>query len=162
MTKQIKNPKLEIADFAAGCFWGVQSEFDKLPGIKETTVGYEGGSVSYPTYEQVCAHGTGHAETIQIKYDPKIISYSQLLDKFWKIHNPTTLNRQGLNVGPNYRSAIFYHNQEQKELAEKAKEDLMKRGVYKKIVTEIIAASDFWPAEDYHQKYYMKHKGLVC
>ena len=162
MKNNIKNSKLETADFAAGCFWGVQAEFDKLPGVKETIVGYEGGTVAHPTYEQVSSHGTGHAETIQIKYDPKEISFAQLLDKFWKIHNPTTLNRQGLNVGPNYRSAVFYHNEKQRKLAEKVKQDLMKRGVYKKIVTEITPASDFWPAEDYHQKYYLKHKGLVC
>ncbi len=153
---------METADFAAGCFWGVQSTFDKLAGVKETTVGYEGGQVANPTYEQVSDHQTGHAETIRIKYDPNIISYTTLLDTFWKIHNPTTKDRQGLNVGSNYRSAIFYHNQKQKELAERAREDLLKRGVYKKIVTEIAPASEFWPAEEYHQKYYLKNKGLVC
>ena len=162
MKSQIKKNKLETADFSAGCFWGVQQAFDKLPGVKQTIVGYEGGDRLNPTYEQVSSHKTGHAETIQIKYNPDEISYEDLLEKFWKIHNPTTLNRQGLNIGTNYRSAIFYHNDEQRKIAQKSKNYLEKSGRYKKIVTEIVPAAEFWPAEKYHQKYYLKNDKLVC
>ncbi|MFA5187957.1 MAG: peptide-methionine (S)-S-oxide reductase MsrA [Patescibacteria group bacterium] len=158
----MKEKQLEKADFAAGCFWGVQADFDKLKGVKETTVGYEGGDFKNPTYEDVSSGKTGQAETIQIKYDPTEISYQDLLNAFWKMHNPTTLNRQGLNVGTNYRSVIFYHNEEQKILATKAIADLEHAGTYKKIVTEVVPAKEFWPAEEYHQKYYLKHKHLVC
>ena|SRR3989344_5993267 len=149
---------MEKATFAAGCFWGVEADFRKIKGVIDTKVGYIGGDFKNPSYKDVCSDKTGHAEAIEIKFDPKKISYSKLLDVFWKIHNPSTLNRQGLDFGKQYRSAIFYHNLKQKELAFKSKEKLEKSG--KKIVTEIVKASKFYPAEDYHQRY-LEKKGFV-
>lgn len=146
------------ATFAAGCFWGVEEAFTHLPGVLETIVGYTGGHVANPTYEQVCSHTTGHAEAVQITFDPEKIRYEQLLDKFWEIHDPTTLNRQGPDIGSNYRSAIFYHNNEQKKEAEKSKNEFGKSGkLDRPIVTEIQASGPFYKAEEYHQKYYHKH-----
>ncbi len=155
--------KTELATFAAGCFWQVEEVFRELKGVKSTLVGYTGGKLKKPAYMVVCTGLTGHAETLQIEFDPKEISYEKLLKVFWENHDPTTLNRQGPDVGTQYRSAIFYHSEEQKKLAEKAKEELEKSGKFKnKIVTQIVPAQDFWKAEDYHQKYLMKRGLKVC
>ncbi len=150
----------EFASFAAGCFWHVQEEFDKVKGVINTTVGYSGGKTKNPTYEKVCSNTTGHAETVLIEYDPSIISYDKLLDVFWKIHDPTTPNRQGLDVGEQYRSVIFYHNDAQKAAALASKAKLEKSHKYKNpIVTQIIPSPEFYKAEEYHQKYMEKMKG---
>ncbi len=149
----------EKAIFAAGCFWGVEAAFRKVKGVISTRVGYIGGHFDNPTYEDVCSHKTGHAEAVEIIYDPSIISYEELLKVFWKIHDPTTLNRQGWDFGTQYRSAIFYHNDEQKAEALASKEKMEKSGIYiKKIVTEIIPATKFYEAEEYHQQYYERNK----
>lgn len=154
---------MEKATFAAGCFWGVEAKFKKLNGVISTQVGYTGGHMENPTYEDVCSDLTGHAEAVEIEYNPEIISYNQLLDVFWTIHNPTTLNRQAFDVGSQYRSAIFYHNEEQKQLAETSKENLNKSGKFdKQIVTEITPATKFWKAEEYHQNYYEKTGRSGC
>jgi len=147
---------MEIAIFAAGCFWGVQKKFDLTSGVLETNVGYIGGHLDNPSYEDVCFQDTGHAEAIEIKYDPKIISYKELLDIFWKMHNPTTLNRQGPDIGEQYRSAIFYVDENQKRFAEESKKIMNEKIFGNKIVTEITQASKFYTAEDYHQKYLKK------
>lgn len=153
------------ATFAAGCFWGVEELFRKVKGVSSTMVGYTGGAFENPTYEDVCSGTTGHAEAIQVEYDPSIISYEDLLMIFWSNHNPTTLNRQGPDVGEQYRSAVFYHTQEQEAVAQKMKEKLqdvaMKR-FGKEIVTEIKPASTFYKAEEYHQKYLEKNPWRVC
>lgn len=149
---------MEKATFAAGCFWGVEEAFTHLKGVKDTIVGYTGGHVANPTYEQVCSHTTGHAEALEITFDPKEISYKELLNIFWSVHNPTTLNRQGPDIGDNYRSAIFYHDDSQKKQAEESKAALARSGKYKDaIVTQIEPAGPFYKAEEYHQKYYHKH-----
>jgi peptide-methionine (S)-S-oxide reductase len=148
----------EKATFAAGCFWGVESQFRKLDGVISTRVGYTGGHFPEPTYKDVCSHKTGHAEAVEVTYDPEIISYKNLLFVFWRIHDPTTLNRQGPDVGSQYRSAIFYHNEKQKELAEQSKEEKSK-DYDRPIVTEILPAQKFWMAEEYHQQYHEKHRG---
>jgi peptide-methionine (S)-S-oxide reductase len=153
---------LEIATFAAGCFWGVEDAFMKTKGVKSTRVGYTGGKLTNPTYEDVCTDKTGHAEAIQIKYDPKEISYKELLELFWSIHNPTTKNRQGPDIGTQYRSSIFYHTSEQEKIAKKVKQELDDSKFQNKVVTEIVAASTFYPAEEYHQKYYQKIGGGSC
>jgi len=147
---------METAIFAAGCFWGVQKKFDLTSGVLETSVGYTGGHLDNPSYEDVCFQDTGHAEAIEIKYDPKIVSYKELLDIFWKLHNPTTLNRQGPDIGEQYRSAIFYVNENQKTLAEESKKVMNEKIFSNKIVTEITEAKKFYLAEDYHQKYLKK------
>ena len=155
--------KLETATFGAGCFWGVEDVFMKIKGVKETEVGFMGGKTKNPTYEEVCTDKTGHAEVVHLKFDPKEISYEELLNIFWGIHNPTSLNRQGPDFGTQYRSAIFYHNKNQKEAAEKSKADLEKSGKYDKpIVTEIAPASEFYRAEEYHQKYHQKQGITKC
>ncbi len=147
------------ATFAAGCFWGVEEAFRVLDGVLETAVGYTGGRVAQPTYQLVCSGETGHAEAVQIEYDPERISYDQLLEVFWHKHNPTTLNRQGWDIGDQYRSAIFYHTEEQREMAERSKQLLAASGLYRDpLVTEIVAAETFWRAEDYHQQYLLKQK----
>lgn len=155
-----KNDKdLEIATLANGCFWCTEAMFSRVKGIKSVIPGYSGGKTSNPSYEHVCTGITGHAETIQIKYDPKIISFEKILDIFWHTHDPTTLNRQGNDVGTQYRSAIFYHDENQKNIAEKSKKELEKVGVFKNpIVTEIIPFSNFYPAEDYHKEYYENNR----
>ncbi len=149
---------LEKATFAGGCFWCMQHPFDELTGVVSTAVGYTGGQKGNPpTYEEVCAGKTGHAEAIEIQYDSSQIIYSRLLDIFWKNIDPTTLNKQFADVGTQYRTAIFYHNEEQKQLAEASKEETDMSGIYDKpIVTEITKASTFYKAEEYHQKYYEK------
>lgn len=158
-----KNLDYEQATFAAGCFWGIQATFDKVPGVKSTLVGYTGGKTENPTYRQVCTDKTGHAEAVLIEYDPYQITYEQLLDVFWQIHDPTTLNHQGPDFGSQYRSAIFYHNEEQKKAAELLKQNLQKSGKFNKpIVTEIVPASVFYNAEDYHQQYYQKNTNVTC
>jgi peptide-methionine (S)-S-oxide reductase len=154
---------LQMATFAAGCFWGVEEAFTKTKGVKSTRVGYIGGNLPNPTYEDVCTDRTGHAEALQVEYDPKEISYEELLDLFWSIHNPTTKNRQGPDIGSQYRSIIFYHTPEQERIAKKSKQVLDESNKFQnKIVTEIVPASTFYPAEDYHQKYYQKIGGGSC
>jgi peptide-methionine (S)-S-oxide reductase len=153
---------LEIATFAAGCFWGVEDEFMKVRGVKSTRVGYTGGNLTNPTYEDVCTDRTGHAEAIQLKYDPKEISYNELLELFWSLHNPTTINRQGPDIGTQYRSSIFFHTPEQEKIARRVKQELDGSKFQNKIVTEIVPASIFYPAEEYHQKYYQKIGGGSC
>ena len=152
-----------IATFAAGCFWGVEAKFRQLPGVKNTRVGYTGGHTENPDYKLVCTGETGHAEAIEVEFDPTIISYTELLHFFWQIHNPTTPNRQGPDVGTQYRSAVFYHDAEQKEQAENRKQELNAGGVFSQpIVTEITAASTFYPAEEYHQCYLEKRGQGSC
>jgi peptide-methionine (S)-S-oxide reductase len=159
----IQNKELEEAIFAAGCFWGVEETFRQSKGVKETEVGYTGGHTESPTYEQVCGDYTGHAEAVRVVFDPKETSYEELLKIFWKLHDPTTMNRQGPDVGSQYRSAVFYENDDQKAIAEKVKTDLEKRKVYQgQIVTEIVPLDVFYKAEDYHQKYFQKNGGGVC
>ncbi len=149
------NVKTELATFGAGCFWCVEAVFQELEGVVKVVSGYEGGKVDHPTYKQVCTGLTGHAEVIQVQYDPSKISYEELLAAFWQSHDPTTLNRQGNDEGTQYRSVVFYHTPQQKELAEKYKEKLNTSGAWARpIVTEISPASTFYPAEDYHQNYY--------
>lgn len=152
---------MEIATFGAGCFWGVEARFQKVKGVIETTVGYMGGNLKNPTYEQVCTDKTGHAEVIQVTYDSKQISYEKLLDTFWEIHDPTQLNRQGPDVGKQYRSVIFYHNKQQKKLAEQTKKQIQRK-YNRKIVTEISPAKEFYPAEEYHQNYLKKQGRNFC
>lgn len=154
---------LQIATFAAGCFWGVEDAFMKTKGVKSTRVGYIGGNLPNPTYEDVCTDRTGHAEAIQLEYDPKEISYKELLDLFWSIHNPTTKNRQGPDIGSQYRSTIFYHTLGQERIARKLRQELDDSNKFQnKIVTEIVPASTFYQAEDNHQKYYQKIGGGSC
>jgi methionine-S-sulfoxide reductase len=151
------NNKTEKALFAGGCFWCMQHPFDELKGVVSTAVGYTGGHKENPTYEEVCSGETGHTEAIEIQFDPAQITYSELLDVFWKNIDPTTSNRQFADVGSQYRTAIFYHDEEQKKIAESSKEELGKSGIHDKpIVTEIVPASVFYKAEEYHQKYYEK------
>jgi peptide-methionine (S)-S-oxide reductase len=148
----------ETATFAAGCFWHVEATFRKVPGVVAVTSGYTGGTKANPTYEQVCSDKTGHAEAIEIEYDPTRVSYGELLDLFWSEHDSTTLNRQGWDVGTQYRSAIFYHTAEQRAAALASKERLERSGRYKNpIVTQIVPAATFYKAEEYHQRYYEKH-----
>jgi peptide-methionine (S)-S-oxide reductase len=145
------------ATFGAGCFWGVETAFRQVKGVLSTTVGYSGGSFKGPTYEEICTETTGHAEVVEVDYDPAQVSYDELLKVFWEIHNPTTMNRQGLDIGTQYRSVIFFHNSEQRAAAEASKEKLQKNGHYKNpIVTEITPASEFYKAEEYHQQYFEK------
>ena len=151
------------ASFAAGCFWGVEAAFRQVEGVLETAVGYSGGRTESPTYESVCAGRTGHAETVEVEYDPAKVSYEQLLDVFWENHDPTTLNRQGPDVGEQYRSAIFFRTPEQEAAAIASKESREKSGRYKRpIVTEIKPASTFYRAEEYHQRYLEKHGLAHC
>ncbi|TFH03241.1 MAG: peptide-methionine (S)-S-oxide reductase MsrA [Nitrosopumilus sp.] len=146
------------ATFGAGCFWHVEDLLNKTKGVKSTAAGYIGGQLTNPTYEEVCTDKTGHAEAVQVEYDPDEISFEELLDVFWSNHNPTTLNRQGPDVGIQYRSAIFYHDEKQKEIAEKSKQELEKSAKFSDpIVTEIVPAPAFYKAEEYHQKYFKKH-----
>jgi peptide-methionine (S)-S-oxide reductase len=151
----------EKATFGAGCFWGVEETFRKLKGVISTTVGYAGGKKDNPSYEDVCTDETGHAEVVQVEFDPSQISYDQLLDVFWSNHNPTTLNRQGPDVGTQYRSVIFYHSPEQKAAAEKSKTDKAAKFA-RPIVTQIEPASKFWRAEEYHQRYLEKRGQSHC
>lgn len=148
---------MEKATFGAGCFWGVEASFRKIEGVASTTVGYAGGSFKDPTYKDVCSGKTGHAEVVQVEYDPSKVSYEELLRVFWNIHDPTTLNRQGPDIGTQYRSAVFFHNPEQEAAAAASKQKLQSSGRYQKsIETEITPASEFYRAEDYHQQYFEK------
>jgi peptide-methionine (S)-S-oxide reductase len=151
------DPAYRQATFAAGCFWGVQSAFDKVPGVVSTTVGYTGGTMKNPTYEDVCTHTTGHAESVLVTYDPRQISYARLLDIFWTCHDPTMINSQGPDVGSNYRSVIFYHDADQERLAKASLKEVSASGVFKDpIATQIVAAGPFYKAEEYHQHYFAK------
>ena len=152
---------MEKATFAAGCFWHVEEEFRKVKGVVDTKVGYTGGSMEKPSYEMVCTDATGHAEAIEVTYDPKVISYEELLRVFWEMHDPTQINRQGPDIGTQYRSAIFYHNEKQKKAALKSKEEQQKK-LRSKIATEIVSVKDFYKAEEYHQKYLMKRGKNTC
>jgi len=155
--------KLEKATFSAGCFWGVEETFRKLEGVTSTTVGYTGGSTENPTYEQVCSGHTGHAESVEVIYDPAKISYDRLLDVFWSNHNPTTPNRQGPDVGTQYRSAIFYHSPEQQAAAVASRDRLQASGKFRSpIVTQILPAGPFYRAEEYHQRYLEKQGRGSC
>ena len=159
-----KAVKTETATFAAGCFWGVEATFRQIKGVKATAVGYTGGSLDHPTYKDVCTDRTGHAEAVQVEYDPQEVSYEQLLKVFWENHDPTTVDRQGPDVGTQYRSAIFYHTPEQKAAAEAAKQRLAGPGgkYRREIVTQIVPAATFWKAEDYHQQYLEKRGMSSC
>ena len=152
---------IEVATFAAGCFWGVEDVFMTLKGVLETEVGYTGGTTENPTYKDVCYKNTGHAEALKITFDPSVITYDQLLDFFWRMHDPTTFNRQGPDVGSQYRSAIFTHSPAQEEQAKASKEKAQSQ-FPKKIVTFIEPAPVFYPAEEYHQKYFQKNGGGGC
>lgn len=147
-----------ITTLSGGCFWCTEAVFKRLKGIEKVTPGYIGGTTENPTYDQVCSGTTGHAEAIQIEFDPKTISFEKILEVFWKLHDPTTLNQQGADTGTQYRSAIFYHSPEQQQIAEKSKDEAEKSGLYpNKFVTEIVPATTFYPAESYHQDYYDKN-----
>ena len=151
---------METATFAAGCFWGVEATFRKVDGVVETEVGYTGGHKANPTYEEVCADLTGHAEAVRLRFDPARVSYEQLLDVFWDAHDPTTLNRQGPDVGRQYRSAIYIHDDDQAAAARTSKERVEAEGRYRDpIVTEIVPAGEFYRAEDYHQQYFENRTG---
>ncbi|HPA49377.1 MAG TPA: peptide-methionine (S)-S-oxide reductase MsrA [Methanofastidiosum sp.] len=154
---------MEKATFAAGCFWGVESAFCQVEGVISTTVGYSGGNTKNPTYEEVCTDKTGHAESVLIEFNPELITYEKLLELFWSIHDPTTLNRQGPDIGSQYRSIVFYHSEEQKNMAIYIKDKLEKSKRFsRKIVTEIIPSTVFYKAEEYHQKYFQKHGLVKC
>ena len=152
-----QDPVFKTATFAAGCFWGVEHAFRQVPGVADVSVGYTGGDLNSPSYEQVCSGTTGHAESVLVTYNPAIVSYTQLLDVYWSVHDPTQLNRQGPDVGSQYRSAIFYHDEQQKVEAEASMAELAGSGrLNDRIVTQIVPAKDFWPAEEYHQRFFDK------
>ncbi|MGH8898890.1 MAG: peptide-methionine (S)-S-oxide reductase MsrA [Egibacteraceae bacterium] len=154
---------MEKATFAAGCFWGVEVTFRNVEGVVDAQVGYTGGHVESPSYTQVCTGMTGHAEAVEVTFDPQRVSYEQLLDVFWSTHNPTTRNRQGWDVGPQYRSAIFFHSPEQEQAAIASIQRLESEQRFRKpIVTEVVPASTFWPAEEYHQQYLVKRGQASC
>lgn len=150
------------ATFAAGCFWGPDFKFSKVPGVTATAVGYMGGRTDNPSYEAVCTDETGHAEVVQLEFDPAAVSYEALVRKFFDMHNPTQRNRQGPDVGSQYRTAIFYHSEQQKAVAERVKAELDASKFGGRIVTEVVPAQTFWRAEEYHQKYGYKHPGHHC
>ena len=155
--------KTEKATFAAGCFWGVESAFRQVRGVIDTQVGYTGGKTANPTYKEVCTDATGHAEAIEITFDPAKVSYGTLLDLFWRMHDPTLVNRQGPDIGTQYRSAIFYHSPEQEAAAKASKAALDKSGKYKvPVATQILPAGPFFRAEEYHQRYFEKNGGPAC
>ena len=155
----MKTVELQTTTLAGGCFWCTEAIFKRLKGVKSATSGYAGGDTENPSYESVSSGTTGHAEAIQVTFDPKIISYDKLLEVFFKLHDPTTLNRQGADVGPQYRSMIFYHTDEQKKIAQEVKDQIEKLGIYKDpIVTEIVPYKNFYKAEDYHQDFYENNR----
>ncbi|OPY31805.1 MAG: methionine sulfoxide reductase A [Methanomassiliicoccales archaeon PtaU1.Bin124] len=154
---------LKKAAFAAGCFWGVEAAFRRVAGVKEAVVGYTGGTTENPTYKMVCTGKTGHAETTEVTYDPSEVSYAQLLEAFWNMHDPTQVNRQGVDVGSQYRSVIFYYDEEQRAEAERSKKEMETSGRFRRaIATQIVPATMFWRAEDYHQRYFEKNKNAQC
>ena len=154
---------MDKATFGAGCFWGVEAEFRKVPGVTTTAVGYAGGQLKNPTYKDVCGGDTGHAEVVQVEYDPSKVSYDDLLNVFWENHDPTHFNRQGPDYGAQYRSAIFFHTPEQEAAAKASKARLDASGKHKRpIVTQIVAATEFWRAEEYHQQYLEKRGVAHC
>jgi methionine-S-sulfoxide reductase len=157
----VSNQGLHRATFAAGCFWGVEAAFREIEGVAQTRVGYAGGSASDPSYEQVCSGTTGHAESVEVWFDPRLIGYGDLLNVFWSIHDPTTPNRQGWDLGSQYRSAIFFDDPDQEKLA-LASRDERQRSLTRSIVTEIVPAQKFHAAEEYHQRYFEKHGGAAC
>ncbi len=153
----------EIATFGAGCFWGVEANFRRVPGVIDAISGYSGGQTQNPTYRDVCTDTTGHAEVVQVTFDPAKVSYEQLLDVFWKMHDPTQVNRQGPDFGKQYRTAIFFHSPEQEAAAKKSKQALNASGRFHgPIATEIAPAGPFWPAEEYHQRYLEKRGATNC
>lgn len=151
------NEELETATFGAGCFWCVEAVFERLDGVEDARSGYMGGHVEHPSYEQVCTKTTGHVEVVQVRFDPRKIGYGELLEWFWQLHDPTTPDRQGADVGPQYRSVIFWHTPEQREAAEKSRTSAQERFA-DPIVTELRAASRFWEAEDYHQDFFAQNR----
>jgi peptide-methionine (S)-S-oxide reductase len=154
---------MEKATFGAGCFWGIEAAFRQIDGVKSTAVGYMGGTMKNPTYQDVCSSRTGHAEVVQVEFDPALVSYEQLLNAFWENHDPTTLNRQGPDVGPQYRSAIFFHTPEQEAAAKASKDTIARSGRFHRlVVTEITPAPEFWRAEEYHQQYLEKRGVSHC
>lgn len=158
--QDIKGKTMKLATFGAGCFWGVEDAFRRVPGVVGTAVGYTGGTKVNPTYQEVCTDLTGHAEVVQVEYDPGKVAYDTLLDVFWTIHDPTTRNRQGPDFGSQYRSVIFYHDDAQRAAAIASKQAAQASGRYRRdIVTEIVPAADFYRAEEYHQQYHDKHGG---
>jgi len=153
----------KTATFGAGCFWGVEAAFRNVPGVIATEVGYAGGTTRNPRYEDVCTGRTGHAEVVRLHYDPDKVTYKDLLAIFWSIHDPTEKDRQGPDIGTNYRSVIFYHNPEQKQIATQSKEELDRSGRFRKpVITAIVPATVFWRAEEYHQQYHEKQEGTGC
>jgi len=158
-----KEMSLEKATFGAGCFWGVEAAFRQIPGVLATRVGYTGGDVENPTYELVCSHTTGHAEAVEVTFDPERVTYEELLEVFWAKHNPTTKNRQGLDIGSQYRSAVFFHSPEQEAVALRTKDEQQAKLHWpRQIVTEIVPAVEFYEAEDYHQQYLEKRGRSSC
>jgi peptide-methionine (S)-S-oxide reductase len=163
MPQEVLHVKTEKATFGAGCFWGVESSFRQVEGVVDAAVGYAGGSTDNPTYKEVCTDRTGHAEVVQVEYDPSRVSYDRLLDLFWSIHDPTTLNRQGPDSGSQYRSVIFFHSPEQEAAAKASKEKLEASRKHRRpIVTQIVPAAPFHRAEEYHQRYLEKNGILSC
>ena len=152
----MEEPKYEQATVGGGCFWCLEAVYEQVNGVIDVVSGYAGGNIQNPTYQQVCTGSTGHAEVVQITYDPAIVSYEDLLDIFWTVHDPTTLNRQGADVGTQYRSVIFYRDEKQKVIAERSKKQVQKR-FERALVTEIVPLDKFWPAEAYHQDYFRKN-----
>ncbi|MCU0507271.1 MAG: peptide-methionine (S)-S-oxide reductase MsrA [Anaerolineae bacterium] len=152
------NGRLEVATLGGGCFWCLEAVYDQLRGVIDVVSGYSGGQVPHPSYEQVCGGRTGHAEVVQVTFDPSAVTFRQILEVFFTIHDPTTLNRQGADVGPQYRSAIFYHSPEQKAAAEQVIADLTSKGLWgRKVVTEVTPFDEFYPAEAYHQEYFARN-----
>ncbi len=161
--EKTKTVKIETATFGAGCFWGVEAAFRQIKGVKKTAAGYAGGSMKNPTYEDVCSDTTGHAEVVQVEFDPQQVSYEDILKVFWSNHDPTQVNRQGPDIGSQYRSVIFYHDEKQKAAALTSKQRLEKSGKYKKpIATNIEKSSEFYKAEEYHQQYLEKRGLSTC
>ena len=157
------SPATESVMFGAGCFWGVEAAFAKIDGVVETAVGYSGGEIDYPSYEQVCTDTTGHAEVVRLNYDPTKVSFRELIEAFFELHDPTQMNRQGPDHGSQYRSAIFYCNDDQKQAAEAVTAELTESGRHPRpIVTKIEPAQTFWRAEEYHQQYLMKNRHAIC
>ena len=160
MTQENSDLRLEVATLGGGCFWCLEAVYDELTGVKEVVSGYSGGQVANPTYRQVCDGTTGHAEVVQVTFDPQVVSFAEILQVFFTVHDPTTLNRQGADVGTQYRSAIFYHNEAQQETAESMIPQLNEADIWPDpIVTEVVPAETFYPAEDYHQEYYQNNSG---